>query len=161
MKPVLTAALLGLLAAPAFAEGDAAKGEKAFNKCKSCHAVISDTGEKIVKGGKTGPNLWGVVGRTAGTYEGFRYGDDLVAAGEGGLVWDLENFTSFTQDPRGFLRSHLDNSKAKTKMSFKLKKGAEDIYAFLAQFSPAPEAAAEEATDEAAATESSEQPASE
>jgi cytochrome c len=156
MKPVLTAALLSLLAAPAFAEGDAAKGEKAFNKCKSCHAIVTDTGEKIVKGGKTGPNLWGVIGRTAGTYEGFRYGADLVAAGEGGLVWDFDSFVAYTQDPRGFLRDHLGDSKAKSKMSFKLKKGAEDIYAYLAQFSPV----AEETAEEAAATETSEQPAS-
>lgn len=151
MKPVLTVALLSLLAAPAFAQGDAAKGEKAFKKCKSCHTVVSDSGEKIIKGGKTGPNLWGVVGRTAGTYEGFKYGKDMVAAGESGLVWDLENFTAYTADPRGFLRSHLDDSKAKSKMSFKLKKGAEDIYAFLAQYSPAPEAPAEEAPVEEAA----------
>ncbi|MEP2717780.1 cytochrome C [Pseudophaeobacter sp.] len=158
MKPVLSAALFSLLAAPAFAEGDIAKGEKAFNRCKSCHAIVTDTGEKIVKGGKTGPNLWGVVGRTAGTYEGFRYGADLVAAGEGGLVWDLDSFTAFTADPRGFLRTHLDNSKAKTSMSFKLKKGAEDIYAFLAQHGPVVEETAEEveateATEEEAASE--------
>lgn len=161
MKPVLTAALLSLLAAPAFAEGDAAKGEKAFNRCKSCHAVTSDTGEKIIKGGKTGPNLWGVVGRTAGTYEGFKYGNDLIAAGAGGLIWDLESFTAYTQDPRGFLREHLGDSKAKSKMSFKLKKGAEDIYAFLAQFSPVAEEPAEEPTEDAAASETTEQPASE
>ncbi|CUH87038.1 Cytochrome c551 [Phaeobacter sp. CECT 5382] len=155
MKTVLTAAILGLLAAPAFAEGDPEKGQKGFNKCKSCHAVTSDTGEKIVKGGKTGPNLWGIVGRTAGTYEGFKYGKDLVAAGEGGLVWDEETFAAYTTDPRGFLREHLDDSKAKSKMSFKLKKGAEDIYAFLANHGPvveAEEAEAEgtEATEEAA-----------
>lgn len=155
MKTVLTAAILGLLAAPAFAEGDPEKGQKGFNKCKSCHAVTSDTGEKIVKGGKTGPNLWGIVGRTAGTYEGFKYGKDLVAAGEGGLVWDEETFAAYTTDPRGFLREHLDDSKAKSKMSFKLKKGAEDIYAFLANHGPvveAKEAEAEgtEATEEAA-----------
>lgn len=63
MKSILSAAaVLGLLAAPAFAEGDPAKGEKGFKKCKSCHMVVSDTGEAIVKGGKTGPNLWGIAG---------------------------------------------------------------------------------------------------
>ncbi|MBE1295699.1 c-type cytochrome [Phycobacter azelaicus] len=137
MKRLMSAAVMTLLAAPAFAEGDAAKGEKGFNKCKSCHMVVSDSGETIVKGGKTGPNLWGVVGRTAGAVDGFRYGNDLVAAGEAGLVWDEETFVAYTQDPRGFLREYLDDSKAKSKMSFKLKKGGEDIYAFLAQHGPA------------------------
>jgi cytochrome c len=148
MKPVLTVALLSLLAAPAFADGDPAKGEKTFKRCKSCHTIVSDTGENIIKGGKTGPNLWGVVGRTAGTYEDFKYGKDLVAAGEGGLVWDLESFTGFTTDPRGFLQAHLDNSKAKSKMTFKLKKGAEDLYAFLSLHGPVVDEAAEvEATE--------------
>lgn len=147
MKSVITATLFGLLAVPAFAEGDPAKGEKGFNKCKSCHTVTSDAGEVIVKGGKTGPNLWGVVGRTAGTYEGFRYGDDLVAAGEAGLVWDAESFAAFTADPRGFLREHLDDSSAKSKMSFKLRKGAEDIYAFLAQHGPVVEETSEDSAE--------------
>ena len=73
MKRLMSAAVIGLLAVPAFAEGDAAKGEKGFKKCKSCHMVVSDSGETIVKGGKTGPNLWGVAGRPAGSYEGFKY----------------------------------------------------------------------------------------
>ena len=153
MKSILTTAFMVLLAAPAFAEGDAAKGEKGFKKCKSCHTIVSDTDETIIKGGKTGPNLWGVIGRTAGTYEGFKYGKDLVAAGEGGLVWDLESFVGYTADPRGFLRTHLDDKKAKSKMSFKLKKGAEDIYAFLVQHGPV--------VEEAGATETSEETVSE
>ena len=137
MKLMTAVAALGLLAAPAFAEGDPDKGEKGFNKCKSCHMVVSDAGDVIIKGGKTGPNLWGVVGRTAGSVEGFNYGDDIVAAGEQGLAWDAESFAAYTADPKGFLREYLDDSKAKSKRSFRLKKGAEDIYAFLAQHGPA------------------------
>jgi len=121
-----------LTAVPALAEGDAEKGEKGFNKCKACHMIVSDAGETIVKGGKTGPNLYGVVGRTAGTAEGFKYGADLVKAGENGLVWDEATFSEYTQDPRSFLKTYLDDTSAKSKMSFKLKKGAEDIYAYLA-----------------------------
>lgn len=147
MKLMTAVAALGLLAAPAFAEGDPDKGEKGFNKCKSCHMVVSDAGDVIIKGGKTGPNLWGVVGRTAGSVEGFNYGDDIVAAGEQGLAWDAESFAAYTADPKGFLREYLDNSKAKSKMSFRLKKGAEDIYAFLAQHGPAE---AETASEDAA-----------
>ncbi|MFS4581441.1 c-type cytochrome [Phaeobacter sp. C3_T13_0] len=137
MKLLTAVAALGLIAAPAFAEGDPDKGEKGFKKCKSCHMVASDSGDIIIKGGKTGPNLWGVTGRTAGTYDGYKYGKDMVAAGEQGLVWDAESFTAYTADPKGFLREYLDNPKAKSKMSFRLKKGAEDIYAFLAMHGPA------------------------
>lgn len=134
------AAILALsFAAPAFADGhstgDAEAGEKAFNKCKSCHMIVADDGTEIVKGGKTGPNLYGVIGRTAGTAD-FRYGDDLVAAGEAGLVWDEANLAEYTADPRSFLRTTLDDPKAKSRMSFKLKKGGEDVAAYLASVGP-------------------------
>ncbi len=131
-------AAMTALAAPAFAEdyiGDIEAGEKEFNKCKSCHMIVADDGTEIVKGGKTGPNLYAVVGRTAGTMD-FRYGDDLVAAGEAGLVWDQENLAEYMTDPRAFLRTYLDDSKAKSKMSFKLRKGSEDVAAYLASVGP-------------------------
>ena len=148
MNRLIATAIVGLLATPALAEGDAAKGEKTFNKCKACHSIISDSGETIVKGGKTGPNLFGVIGRTAGTYEDFRYGDAIVAAGEAGLVWDEEQFNHYVKDPRKFLRETLEDKKAKSKMTFKLKKGGEDVYAYLVSIAPAPEPAAEGETEE-------------
>ena len=134
---------LSLAAAPAFADGhagpgDAAEGEKTFNKCKSCHMIVSDAGDEIVKGGQTGPNLYAIIGRTAGTAD-FRYGDDLVAAGEAGLVWDAANLAEYVADPRAFLREYLDDSKAKSRMSYKLRKGGEDVAAYLASVAPAPE----------------------
>lgn len=132
MNKIALAVIAGLLAAPAFAEGDVAKGEKTFKKCKSCHMIVTADGETIVKGGKTGPNLYGVIGRTAGTYEGFKYGNDIVKAGEAGLVWDTENLAVYVADPKAFLKEHLDDTGAKSKMSFKLKKGGEDVAAYLA-----------------------------
>ncbi|SHE34236.1 cytochrome c [Ruegeria intermedia] len=131
MKRIIATAIVGLLAVPALAEGDAEAGKKAFNKCKSCHMIATPEGETIVKGGKTGPNLYGVVGRTAGTEEGFKYGDSLVAAGEKGLVWDEESFVAYVQDPKGFLKDYLGETSAKSKMTFKLKKGGEDVFAYL------------------------------
>ena len=127
-------ATLACMAAPAFADGDAANGEKEFRKCKSCHAIASAE-ESIVKGGKTGPNLYGVIGRAAGTAEDFRYGADLVAAGEAGLVWTTEALAEYIEDPKAFLQATLDDKSAKSKMSFKLKKNTEDVAAYLATFS--------------------------
>ncbi|TDE37520.1 c-type cytochrome [Antarcticimicrobium sediminis] len=159
MNRLIATAIVGLLATPVLAEGDAAKGEKVFNKCKACHMIVSDSGETIVKGGKTGPNLFGVIGRTAGTYPDFKYGKDIVAAGEAGLVWDEDTFEEYVQDPRKFLRHHLDDKKAKSMMSFKLKKGGEDVYAYLVSVAPVAaedtteDAAEETSTDDAAASE--------
>ena len=143
MKRTVAALIAMTFAAPAFADGhggpgDAAAGEKAFNKCKSCHMIVSDAGDEIVKGGKVGPNLYGIIGRQAGTAD-FNYGADLVKAGEAGLVWDATNIVEYSADPRAFLRTYLDDNKAKSKMAFKLNKGGEDVAAYLASVAPAPE----------------------
>ena len=135
MNRILATALVGLLAVPAYAEGDAEAGKKTFNKCKSCHMIADPDGEVIVKGGKTGPNLYGIAGRTAGTVEGFKYGDSIVEAGENGLVWDEANFVEYAQDPKAFLKDYLGETSAKSKMTFKLKKGAEGVYAYIVSVS--------------------------
>jgi len=135
MKSLALAALTAAAVfAPALAlAGDPAAGEKAFRNCRACHMVVSDGGDVIVKGGKQGPNLWGVIGRTAGSVEGFKYGASLAAAGEAGLVWDEASLVEYSTDPKKFLAAYLDDPKARSKMAYKLRKGGEDIAAFLAQ----------------------------
>jgi cytochrome c len=133
MKALAALATLGLLAAaPAAQAGDAAAGEKTFAKCKACH-MIEGGGETIVRGGRTGPNLYGIIGRQAGTVEDFRYGDSLVEAGEKGLVWDEENLAEYVADPRKFLSEYLGGN-ARSNMSYKLRDGGDDVAAYLAQF---------------------------
>ena len=67
LKIAATVVFVSLLTSvQAIAAGDPAKGEQLYNRCSSCHAIIKN-GEVLVKGGITGPNLFGVVGRTAGT----------------------------------------------------------------------------------------------
>lgn len=129
---------------PAFAgghaTGDAAAGEKAFNQCKACHAIVDDAGETLVKGGKTGPNLWGLPGRAAGAVEGFKYKKSLAAAGEGGLVWDEASFVSYVQDPNAFLKEVTGDSKARSGMAFRVRKedDAVNLWAYIASVSPEP-----------------------
>ncbi len=139
-------ATLAAAAALALAEaawaGDPAAGERAFGKCKTCHAVVDGGGAVIVKGGRTGPNLWGLPGRTAGTEAGFRrYKTSLVAAGAAGLAWNEADFLAYVKDPRAFLRERLDDPKARSGMTFRLNdaQAAEDIWAFLASVSPEPD----------------------
>lgn len=132
MNRLIATVIVGLLAAPVFAEGDIAAGEKGFKKCKACHTIVADDGEVVVKGGKTGPNLFGVVGRQPGSYEGFKYSKSMIAFGETGVVWTEELIAQFVQDPKAFLKEHLGDAKAKSKMTFKLKKGGEDVAAYLA-----------------------------
>jgi cytochrome c len=133
MKTILIAAFATLAAAaPALAEGDAAKGESEFKKCKACHMIVADDGTEIQKGGKTGPNLYGVVGRAAGAVEDFKYSDVMEEAGEKGLVWTEETLVAYLPDPTKFLEEFSGDDKGKSKMTFKLAKGAEDIAAYLA-----------------------------
>ena len=149
-KGFMTLACLALAAAPAFAEGDAAKGEKGFKQCQTCHVVVNEAGETLAgKGAKVGPNLYGVFGRVAGSLEGFKYGESIIAAGAAGLVWDEATFVAYVQNPSAFLQAQLNDKKAKGKMVFKVKDAetAADLYAYLATFSPAPAAAAPAAAD--------------
>lgn len=143
----VTALAMALFSAPAFADGhatgDAEAGEKVFKKCKSCHSIIDAEGEAIQKGGKTGPNLYGLYNRVAGTNEDFgkKYGKSLVAAGEAGLTWNEADFVAYTADPKKFLATYLDDKKARSKMSFKLKKEADsaNVWAYLVSVGPAAE----------------------
>lgn len=113
-KKLMFAALAAavLFAAPAHAEGDAAKGEKVFAKCKACHEV-----EKGVN--KVGPTLKGVVGRKAGSVAEYKYSEAMLAKGAEGLVWDDANIASYLADPKGFV--------PKNKMAFAGLKKPEDV----------------------------------
>jgi len=145
-KSYLLAAAVGLFATPVFSDGhatgDAEAVEAAFRQCQTCHVVQNDDGEVLAgRKAKTGPNLFGLTGRTAGTVDGFRYRPSIVEAGEGGLVWDEETFVAYVQDPTAFLREVLDDDKARSGMSFKLRKeeDARNIWALIVSLSPEPE----------------------
>jgi cytochrome c len=131
MKTILTtAAALIALSAPAFAADDVEQGEKDFKKCKACHSIVDPAGEVVVKGGKTGPNLWGIVGRQAGTDPEFaRYTDEMVALGEGGLAWTPEELAEYIPNAKEYIG-------AKTTMTPQKLKDVTDVIAFLAQYGP-------------------------
>jgi cytochrome c len=133
-KFILLAATVAALGAPAFA-ADPAAGEEAFKKCKACHSVVAPDGTEIQKGGRTGPNLHGVIGRAIASDPDFRYGDSLAALGATGAVWDAASFAAYTADPAGYLKSALGDNGAKSKMSFKLASGGEDVAAYLVSVS--------------------------
>lgn len=155
-RTIFLTAALALAPLTAFAEGDAAKGERAFNRCKSCHA-IADGDNVIVRGGRTGPNLYGVIGQPAASVEGFRYSDGIKAAAEAGLVWDQENILTYAEHPTNYLRELNGDDSLRSPMApQRFGDAGADLAAFLASHSPAPAENAEteaEATEEAAASE--------
>jgi cytochrome c len=97
MKHVLglaAAAAIALTSASAMASGNAADGEKVFKKvCFSCHS--EKAGVK-----KTGPSLFGIVGRKAGTVEGFKYTD---ANKNSGKTWDAATLDTYLKNPKAFI----------------------------------------------------------
>lgn len=132
------------LSAPAFADdstvGDAAKGEKGFTKCKACHMIQDADGNKIYKGGKTGPNLFNVVGRKVASVEGFKYGKGLLSVAEANpdLVWDEANLLAYVEDAQAWIDAN--GGEGKTRMTYKMKKDQPDMVAYLKSVSPdAPE----------------------
>ena len=147
MKSFTIAAAFAVLSAPAFADGhasttgDAAAGEEQFNRqCVACHVVQDAAGEILAgRNAKTGPNLYGIAGRTIGSVDGFRYGDSIVEVGEAGGAWTEENFVGYVQDPTGWLRETLENRRARGKMAYQVREEAQahDLYAFLATFEAA------------------------
>jgi cytochrome c len=120
-----------VLATPAMA-GDPAKGESDFKKCKSCHSIIAQDGTEIQKGGKTGPNLWGIVGNPVASNPDFKYGEGILAAKAAGAVWDEAAIAAYVADPTAWVQTASGEAAAKSKMTFKLTAGGEDMAAYLA-----------------------------
>ena len=101
----------GVASAPVWAEGDAKRGKKVFNKCKACHKLVA--GKKAI-----GPSLHGMFGRTAGTAKKFKYSKDMKAAGAKGLIWNDETFLAYIAKPKKFIGSLIGKKKARTRMAF-------------------------------------------
>ena len=81
--------------------GDLVHGEKVFKKCSACHMIVSD-GKNMI-----GPNLWGVIGRTAGSVSDYKYSKAMVAYGK---EWTFEEMNSYLIKPQAYIKG--------TKMAF-------------------------------------------
>lgn len=121
MKKSLMIAAAAAVMMGGFTATEAVAG--AEGKCKACHTF--DQGGKH----KTGPNLFGIVGRVQGDTDWGKYGSYLESQKAAGAVWDEAS-----------LRAWLDNSKAvakdgggSTKMPPQKMKGAkaDEVIEFL------------------------------
>lgn len=132
-------AALTLTSAPAFA-ADPVVGEALFKKCKACHSITGADGTAIQKGGKVGPDLYGVVGRQIGGQADYltKYGPSILAAGADGTLWDETLLAAYLTDPAAWLKEKTGDAAAKSKMAFKLPDGGADVAAYLASVVPAP-----------------------
>jgi cytochrome c len=118
---LLAAAVVSLGLSSTAMAGDPALGEKVFKKCKACHVVDSDKN-------KTGPHLVNIMGRQAGSVEGFTKYSKAIK--ESGIVWDEATLDGFLEKPKAYLKG--------TRMAFaglKKEEDRADVIAYLKQFS--------------------------
>jgi cytochrome c len=92
MRARISIGAIVLLAAAgaARAEGDAARGEKRFEECATCH-----TTERGVN--NVGPSLNGLFERKAGEIADFRYSPALKKSG---ITWTPQTLDTFIADPQ-------------------------------------------------------------
>jgi cytochrome c len=89
-KLVLAISMVAALPVAAQA-ADAEAGKAVFGKCKACHQ-IGETAKNAV-----GPALNGIVGKPAGSVEGFKYSDAMKNSG---LTWDEATLKEYLADPK-------------------------------------------------------------
>ena len=80
---------------------DPVNGKKVFKKCAACHSLQEGKN-------KIGPPLYNLLGRKAGSVEGYKYSKAMKNSD---VVWDEESLDKFLIKPRKFI--------PKTKMSFR------------------------------------------
>ena len=107
-------------------EGNAARGERAFQRCFACHSVEPDEPAKL-----QGPNLSKLLGRPAAQLPGFAYSQAMQNKAAAGLIWDAATLDRYLADP--------DSVVAGTAMSVPPVRDAQeraDLVAYLARSGP-------------------------
>ena len=118
---VVASSIFSMSNSMANAAGDAAAGEQVFKRvCTTCHS--NEAGVN-----KTGPSLFGVYGRKAGSTDFPRY-KGLVGAD---FSWDAALLDEYLQDPKAFVTSHTQNKTTAMTYSLKNEQQRADVIAYL------------------------------
>ena len=105
------------------AQGDPAAGQAVFEqKCASCHSVAAD-----LTHGLLGPNLVGVVGRTAGTVTGWDFSPALK---DSKVIWTEENLSKWLTDTSAFVPMAQMDLKVPSRFE------REDVISYLKNLKP-------------------------
>lgn len=69
-------------------------GQAVFRVCRACH-LVGDNARNAV-----GPQLNSIVGRRAGSVDGYAYSPNLKELGAGGLIWTEQNLDRYIENPK-------------------------------------------------------------
>ncbi|VDP48368.1 unnamed protein product [Soboliphyme baturini] len=101
--------------------GNAENGKKLFiQRCSQCHTIEKGSGHK------TGPNLFGLIGKKTGQAPGFSYSD---ANKNKGITWSRETLFIYLENPKKYMPG--------TKMIFaglKKAKDRADLIAYIEKY---------------------------
>jgi cytochrome c len=90
---VLCLFFLALGSLNSWAECDVEAGKKQFNKCVACHSV--EPGVQLM-----GPSMHGLMGREAGSMEGFPFSEAMASAD---FTWTEETLDAFLEKPMQYV----------------------------------------------------------
>ncbi|MGD1888982.1 MAG: c-type cytochrome [Cohaesibacteraceae bacterium] len=110
--------------AEVYIAADATAGAAVFRQCGACHMVGPNAMQRV------GPPLNGIIGREWASFEGFRYSDSHIEAGETqGGVWTVSIMSEYLQNPRAMV--------PRTRMAFaglRQEQQIRDVIKYLAGF---------------------------
>jgi cytochrome c len=96
-------AVMGIVIAASGACGTAWAEDAAalfVKNCQACHTIDK------AGAARQGPPLWGVIGRRAGTVDGFKYSEGLKSSG---IVWTPERLDEWIASPKKLVRDTFMN----------------------------------------------------
>jgi cytochrome c2 len=93
MRVTMILSITLVLAGPARADGDEARGETRFQECAACHRLEAGVNE-------VGPSLHGIFTRKAGELADFRFSPAMKRSG---ITWTAETLDKYIADPQGFI----------------------------------------------------------
>ncbi len=96
-RRLLATAVAMLAIALAASSMAASLDDPVFKPCAGCHEIGPGAKHKV------GPHLDAIVGRKAGSIDGFKYSKAMKGAGEGGLAWDEKSLDAYIAKPRDFI----------------------------------------------------------
>lgn len=118
--------LIQALALPAQAD------ERLWANCRTCHAVTAPDGRVLARGGRSGPNLFGLAGRPLAGDSNFKlYSPELVSLRNSGRRWNEADFVAYLANPDQFLQTATGRPAARSDMHVQMRQGGAALWAWI------------------------------